>query len=392
MKVPYASPNLRSGDVARAFFLSKTDAEKRIKQYFRELTGKRHVLITNSCRTALFLAYCALDVNGEVITSPLTCRVAIDPIIESGNTPVFADICLKDLCIKPDDIQGRITGSTMAIQAIHLGGISCDMVRIIDVARKNNLKVIEDCAQSLGAFYKGRPCGALGDIACFSLIKNAYGIGGGILATNNTAIYQKTRAMNNRFGATNRSLSLYRVIRNLLDTRRSHRIGTLFYRVLMKLKGDKAGYQTVTAQLKKINAIEKKIAAHQMSRWYVLHRLRKKKGKRYCEQLAAAGIMGSKGFNADDSSFTKLFVYHPAISAQKLIGALKKQGIEAMHLEQKYGSPVQERLVPADRCPEKGLDNYNNVHDHLISLPLYEQMPESLLTEIVNFTKRSMNT
>jgi hypothetical protein len=89
MIIPYASPNLRCGDVVRALALSETGADKRIKQYFRQLTGKRHVLITNSCRTALFLAYGALEAKGEVITSPLTCQVAIDPIIESGNTPVF---------------------------------------------------------------------------------------------------------------------------------------------------------------------------------------------------------------------------------------------------------------------------------------------------------------
>jgi len=392
MNVPYASPNLRCGDVVRALFLSETDAGKRIKQYFGQLTGKRHVLITNSCRTALYLAYCALGDKGEVITSPLTCKVAIDPIIESGNTPVFADIRLDDLCIQPEDIAVRITDRTIAIQAIHLGGVSCDMDRITDLAEKKNLKVIEDCAQSLGAMYKGMPCGSFGDVSCFSLIKNAYGIGGGILATNDTAIFHKVLAMNEQFGVRTRPLTLYRISRNLLDTWRSHRFGSMLYRLLMNLKGDKAGYQSVTAQLKQINAIEKKIAAHQMGRWSVLHKQRALIGKHYYERLTAAGIMGNQGFNAEYSSFTKLFVYHPAINAQKLIIAFKKKGIEAMHLEQKHGSPVQKRLVSAARCSEKGLENYNNVHDHLISLPLFEQMSEACLAEILNFMKKTVNT
>jgi dTDP-4-amino-4,6-dideoxygalactose transaminase len=392
MNIPYASPNLRCGDIVRALAFSETDAEERIKQYFRQLTGKRHVLITNSCRTALFLVYCALEAKGEVITSPLTCKVAIDPIIESGNTPVFADISLTDLCIQPGDIANRITGSTIAIQAIHIGGVSCDMDCITDVAERNNLKVIEDCAQSLGANYKGRPCGTFGDVACFSLIKNAYGIGGGIMATNDTEIYISAQAMNDQFGTAARALTLYRVVRNLLDTRRSHRISSLLHRLLIKLRGGKAGYQSVTGQLKQVGDIEKKIVAHQMARWPVLHKQRALIGKRYCEQLAVAGIMDNRGFSADDSSFTKLFVYHPAISTQKLIRTLKKQGIEAMHLEQKHGSPVQKRLVRPARCSENGLGNYNNVHDHLISLPLFEQMSESGLTQIVTLMKRTMDT
>jgi dTDP-4-amino-4,6-dideoxygalactose transaminase len=266
------------------------------------------------------------------------------------------------------------------------------MDRITDMAQKNNLKVIEDCAQSLGANYKRWPCGSFGDIACFSLIKNAYGIGGGILATNDTDIYRKVRAVNDRFGNTARTLTLYRVIRNLLDTRRNSRIGSWLYCLFMKLRGGKARYQSVTGQLKQVSAIEKKIAAYQMGRWPAFHKQRTLIGKRYCEQLAAAVIMGNRGFSADDASFTKLFVYHPSINAQKLISTFKSHGIEAMHLEQKHGSPVQKRLVPAAGCAEKGLDNYNHVHDQLISLPISEQMSESDLTHIVNVMKRTLNT
>jgi len=344
MKVPYASPNLRCGDVARALYLSETDAGKGIKQYFRQLTGKRNVLITNSCRTALYLAYCALNVKGEVITSPLTCKVAIDPIIESRNTPVFADIRLEDLCIQPEDIANRITGKTIAIQPIHLGGVSCDMDHITDVAGKKNLVVIEDCAQSLGALYKGRPCGTFGDVACFSLIKNAYGIGGGILATNDTAIYHKARAMNDRFGTTSRLLALYRVIRNLLDTQRNNRIGSLLYSRLMDLKGDKTGYKSVTAQLKKIGAIEKKIAAHQMGHWPALHRQRRKIGKLYCDQLVAADIMGNRGFSVADASFSRFFVYHSTISAQKLINTLKKMPLKPCTLSKNTAARFRKDL------------------------------------------------
>ena len=178
--------------------------------------------------------------------------------------------------------------------------------------------------------------------------------------------------MNESFGTTARLLALYRLARNLLDTQRSNRLVSLLYRLLVYSIGGKAGYKSVKSQLKRIRSIEKKIAAHQMGRWPVLHRRRGKIGKRYRDRLVAAGIMSNRGFRVDDSSFAKFFVYHPAIKARKLVGILNNQGIEVMHLEQKYGSPVQERLAPEEKCAEKRLRNYNNAHDHLISLPLFE--------------------
>ncbi|MGM0760794.1 MAG: DegT/DnrJ/EryC1/StrS family aminotransferase, partial [Thermodesulfobacteriota bacterium] len=92
MKYPYSNPNLRFVDVFCALLISQHTAEQRIKDYFAWLTGKKHILLTNSCRSALYLAYKALGTHGQVITSPLTCKVAIDPITETDNTPVFADI------------------------------------------------------------------------------------------------------------------------------------------------------------------------------------------------------------------------------------------------------------------------------------------------------------
>ena len=376
--------------MVRALTSHETNAEKKIKQHFRQMTGKRHVLITNSCRTALFLAYCALGIKGEVITSPLTCKVAIHPITESGNIPIFADVRLGDLCIQPEDITNRVTRKTIAIQAIHLGGVSCEMDKIVSKARENNLMVIEDCAQSLGALFKGRQCGTYGDIACFSLIKNAYGIGGGIFATNNTAIFRKARSMNKKFATSVRRITIFRVIRNFLDTNRSHRFGAMLFKFLMVVKGQRTGYESVKAQLRQIGTYQLKIAARQMKRWPLLHQQRKTTGKHLYNKLISENIMDNRNFCVEDSSFTKFFVYHPLINSRKFIDFLNSKEINAMHLEQKFGSPVQDRLVSKAQCLEKGLYNYNTIHDHLISLPLFEQMSDSCIKKIVNTMKRTM--
>ena len=99
----------------------------------------------------MYLAYKAIDSTGEVITSPLTCKVAIDPIVESGNKPIFADINTGDLNINPLDIEDRINKNTIAIQTIHLGGISCEMDEIRKIAKDNKLDIIEDSCHAFGS-------------------------------------------------------------------------------------------------------------------------------------------------------------------------------------------------------------------------------------------------
>ena len=388
MKVPYASPNFRLRDLAAALVISEKEAEDRITHYFSSLTGKPYVLITNSCRSALFLAYAAAGSRGEVVTSPLTCKVAVDPIVESGNTPVFADIDMGDLNIRANDIAHRITGKTIAVQAIHLGGVVCDMESILAVAKKRDLLVIEDCAQSLGAAYKGKPAGSFGDIACFSLIKNGYGIGGGILATHDKALYQKATHINERQRSTSPVLGGFRILRNLLDTQRSREPAALLYRLLMGLKKDRQSYSSVTAQLHQISAMEKKISARQMDRWEMLHARRRKIGRRYYDRLVSQGLMQNHGFDPEQSSFTKFFVYHPGIRTRKHLKILEKMGIQAMHLEHKHGSPVQERLVPAARLDAGDLKNYDKVHDCLISLPISEDMGEARQEMVMEIVER----
>lgn len=388
MNIPYASPNLRLIDVARALFFSREKANSRIKNYFSGVTGKKYILITNTCRSALYLTYNALDTRGEVITSPLTCKVAVDPIIESGNEPVYGDINPGDLNIRPEDIGQRMNKNTVAVQAIHLGGVPCDMDRIMAIARKRKLPVIEDCAQSLGAVYKCKPVGSFGAVACFSLIKNAYGIGGGILATDDASVYQKAQAINDRLRKTSLPLVLFRIVRNLLDTGRRNRLVFLLYRFVMTVKGGRQHYQSVKGQLRQVSPIEVKIAATQISRLKKLHQKRKEVGIKYCDLLTRQGMMRNHDFEVDNASFTKLFVYHPIINSKKYLKALREQGIEAMHLEHKNGSPFQERLVPADSDAGKALQNYNKVHESLICLPVVESLGDREVESIIEILKK----
>jgi 8-amino-3,8-dideoxy-alpha-D-manno-octulosonate transaminase len=136
---------------------------------FSERMQGRYVLGVTSGTAALMVAIAALGVGpgDEVILPAWTWYSCFNAIVLAGALPVFAEVD-RSLNIDPEDIEHRITSHTKAIMAVHIEGSPADMDRILPVARKHGIKVLEDCAQSLGASYKGKPLGTIGDIAIYS--------------------------------------------------------------------------------------------------------------------------------------------------------------------------------------------------------------------------------
>jgi len=372
MRYPYYSPNLEFSVAFRALFQGTQKASSSIEKYFANLTGKKYIIITNSCRTALYLAYRSLDKTGEVITSPLTCKVAIDPIDESGNKPIFADINTGDLNINVKDIEHRITKDTIAVQTIHFGGNSCAMHEISRIARKYGLCVVEDCAQALGAKYHGNYTGSFGDIACFSLVKNAYGIGGGIFATDSEKFFRNALIILNSYTRAPFKLTVFRFFRNIAETYRRKVFGDLIYKLFMKLRGHRAGYISVKQQLHYISSLQLKIAATQIRRIQQLHYKRKRTGVNYYYELNKRRIPVNSNYNSSESSFTKFYIYNPKLNIKPMLLSLNQYGIECMHLEQRHGQKIQKRLISKKYSKLHCLPNYDLIHDHIISIPLFE--------------------
>jgi len=252
--IPYYSPNLEILTILKSIFVYKSD--QKIIDFYKKYSGKKYILITNSCRTSLYLSYIAYKKNGEVITSPLTCKVAIAPILESKNKPHYIDINPNILNMDEDNISSSINKNTIAIQVIHFGGIACDIKKIYDIAKRHNLLMIEDCAQGFGAEHKGIKAGTVGDICCFSMIKNAHGIGGGILATNDKKIYETARRELSKYGSSSIVLTLYRTIRNILGTRREIGFYNYLYNSLLKGRGKKRNYKSIAKNINKPNFLD----------------------------------------------------------------------------------------------------------------------------------------
>jgi dTDP-4-amino-4,6-dideoxygalactose transaminase len=163
--------------------------EKELASY----CGVAHAISVASGTDALHLALraCGIKQGDEVITSPFTFVATAEAIAYCGAVPVFVDIEPKTYNLDPFMIEKSITKKTRAILPIHLYGQACEMDKIIQIAKKNNLAVIEDCAQAIGAEYNNTKVGSFGDAGCFSFFptKNLGCFGdGGMVITNNEKI------------------------------------------------------------------------------------------------------------------------------------------------------------------------------------------------------------
>lgn len=161
---------------------------------FASYIGVRYATGVCNGTVAIHLALIALGIcqSDEVIVPTFTYVASANPIKMIGAVPVFVDSRMNDWQMDPDDIERKITGKTRAIIVVHLYGHPCDMDRIMTIAKKHNLFVIEDCAEAIGSEYKGKKVGSFGDVACFSFFGNktiTCGEGGMVL-TNNIHLYE----------------------------------------------------------------------------------------------------------------------------------------------------------------------------------------------------------
>jgi dTDP-4-amino-4,6-dideoxygalactose transaminase len=167
---------------------------------FASYSGARYGVAVNSGTSALHLALLAADIGpgAEVITVPFTFVATTAAIGYTGAKPVFVDVDPETYCMDPARIEQAITPRTKAILPVHLYGQAADMDAICSIARRHGLHVIEDAAQAHAAEYRGRRCGSIGEMGCFSFYpgKNlgAYGEGG-MVTTNDPEIARQIRIL-----------------------------------------------------------------------------------------------------------------------------------------------------------------------------------------------------
>lgn len=162
---------------------------KKCQNYFEEKYGYKKCVLTTSGTDALEMAAILCDVKpgDEVIVPSYTFVSTALAFVRQGARIIFADSCKDNPNIDPEELESLITDKTKVIVPVHYAGVACDMDRIMEIANKHNILVVEDAAQAIDSYYKGKPLGGIGNFGCFSFheTKNVTSGGeGGMLCVN----------------------------------------------------------------------------------------------------------------------------------------------------------------------------------------------------------------
>jgi UDP-4-amino-4-deoxy-L-arabinose-oxoglutarate aminotransferase len=203
--LPLNRPSIGEAEIAgvtaclRSQWITTGPLCKTFEEGFQALTGARHAVSLSSATAGMHLVLLALGIGSgdEVITPSLTFASTINMIALHGARPVFADIHYDTLNINADDIEARITPRTRAIIPVHFAGAPVDMGRILEIADRHRLIVIEDAAHAVGTRYRGIHAGGFGKIAIFSFhpIKNITTGEGGLITHNDEHLEKRLRLL-----------------------------------------------------------------------------------------------------------------------------------------------------------------------------------------------------
>ena len=187
-------------DVLQSKWLSMGPVTEEFETAFSRYLGVKHAFAVSNGTAALHIAHAVLGIGSgdEVITPSLTFVATANSVLYCGAKPVFADIAgTDDLNIAWEEVAAKVSPLTRAITVVHYGGYPCDMEPILEVARNHDLRVVEDAAHAVGATYKGKKCGTIGDVGCFSFFanKNLSTGEGGMVVTNDDDLAERIRVM-----------------------------------------------------------------------------------------------------------------------------------------------------------------------------------------------------
>ncbi len=328
---------------------------KKVNDFIEKSFNTKKALLTTSCSSALDMAALLIDLQpgDEVIMPSYTFVSTANAVVLRGAKPVFADIDEKTLNINPEDIENRITERTKAIFPVHYAGISCDMDEILKIAKKYNLKVVEDAAQGVNAKYKHRYLGTIGDIGCFSFheTKNySCGEGGAILINHDYDLIEKAEIIREK--GTNRS----KFFRGEVDKYSWVSMGSSF------LPSDILA-ALLYAQFEKLIEIND---------------LREKVFKKYyngLKPLQEEGILRLPIVLPDCTSNYHMFyiLLNSEIERNNLMDSLKAKGVQALfHYVPLHSSPMGIKLG----YKEGDLPKTEDLSKRLLRLPVYADLTE----------------
>lgn len=206
--IPLSNPDITKKEVdvinqvLSTPFLSIGPKIQEFEQKIADYIGTKYAIGVNSGTSGLHLCIRSLDIKDgdEIITSPFSFIASANCALFERAKPVFVDIDENTLCIDADKIEEKITEKTKAILPVHVFGYSCNMDKIMEIAKKHNLAVIEDSCEAIGTEYKGKKVGSFGDVGVLAFYPNKQitTAEGGMIVTNNEKIAKLCRSLRNQ--------------------------------------------------------------------------------------------------------------------------------------------------------------------------------------------------
>ena len=285
---------------------------KKLTTEFAEMYGAKYCVATSSGTAAIHVGLATVGVTAgdEVITSPITDMGSVIGILYQNAIPIFADLDPYTYNLDPKSVESKITEKTKAILVVHLAGNPADMDPIMEIARKYNVKVVEDCAQSYMCYYKGRLTGTIGDVGCFSLndFKHISAGDGGMCILNDKGLYEKTlRLADKNYNRLSKDPAAIRKIEYLAPNYRMTELqGAVALAQLKKLEwicerrniiGEK-----ITEGIKDLKGVHppKIMEGSKSSYWFYMFRIDEKKAgitrDDFSKALEAEGIPNQAGY------------------------------------------------------------------------------------------------
>lgn len=186
-------------DTIQSGWVTTGKKTKKLEELIATYLGSKHTIATNSCTSAMHLLLSASGIGpgDEVITTPYTFAATSEAILYTGAKPVYADIDYDTLNLTPDAVAKKIRRKTKALLPVHIAGLPADMSAFSKLARANKIKIFDDAAHALGASYRGKKIGSIGDGSAFSFYatKNLTTGEGGMVATQNKRLAEKIRLL-----------------------------------------------------------------------------------------------------------------------------------------------------------------------------------------------------
>jgi dTDP-4-amino-4,6-dideoxygalactose transaminase len=340
---------------------------EKFEKDFSKYSHAKYAIAVSNCTAALHLSLMALGIkkDDEVIIPDLTFVADANAVLACNAKPVIADINKENFFLSISNIKKNITKKTKAIIPVHIYGQVCNIEEIMDLAKDNNLKVIEDCAHAVGTFHKSKHVGTLGSTGCFSFYptKNITTAEGGMVITNSKQIAEKVRQLRSH-GMTkslkNRYSSEYPWVFDIIEPGYNYRL-------------DEIRSSLGITQLKRIKKINE---------------LRKKASSYYNKNLQnIPGIILPDMVNDKSHSYHLYTIRIKSpykLSRNQLFKKLKDDGIRTTV----YWMPIHMYTAYKKFTNQSNIKNTSKMYEEILALPLFPNITAKHQNKVINCIKK----